>query len=227
MTGGALRVVCQTGDKRVQSQVGLQSPCGDGAADLQLGAGHDSVGEHELDRAWWVGVNDALALHGRHRHLQEAGGIGLNIRCIWRSKSGKNAEGLIVCDIVFYEASAFRWTYTTHSEGQDLICRVLQRYRRCSTVHFGVWRHSAAQILVLCAVGFRCHRTTRSCSQGGEHRRSRSSARLCLPSPSAGTRPPRSPEHLHPARKCTSIYLPFLKAQRLVNPFHYFLFKYT
>lgn len=224
MTGGALRVVCQTGDKRVQSQADLQSPGGDGASDLQLGAGHDSVGEHELDRAWWVGVNDALALHGRHRHLQEAGGIGLNIRCIWKSKSGKNAAGLIVCG---NEASAFRWTYTTHSEGQDLICCVLLCYWQYSTVHSGVWRHSAAQILVLCAVGLHCHRTTRSRSPQGERHRSKSSAQIHLPSPSAGTRPPRSPEHLHPATKCTSIYFPFLKAQRLVNTFLLFLFKYT
>lgn len=134
----------------------------------------------------------------------------------------KQCEGLNVCDIVFYEASAFRWTYTTHSEGQDLICCVLLCYWQYSTVHSGVWRHSAAQILVLCAVGLHCHRTTRSCSPQGERHRSRSSAQIHLPSPSAGTQPPRSPEHLHPARKCTSIYLPFLKAQRLVNPFHYF-----
>lgn len=139
-----------------------------------------------------------------------------------KAKVEKMRKVWFIFDIVFYEASAFRWTYTTHSEGQDLICCVLLCYWQYSTVHSGVWRHSAAQILVLCAVGLHCHRTTRSCSPQGERHRSRSSAQIHLPSPSAGTRPPRSPEHLHPARKCTSIYFPFLKAQRLVNPFHYF-----
>lgn len=86
VTGGALRVVCLAGDKRVQSQADLQGPCGDGAAHLQLRAVHHSVGEHELDCARRVGVYDALALHGRHRHLQEAGGIGLNVRSIWKGE---------------------------------------------------------------------------------------------------------------------------------------------
>lgn len=51
---------------------------------------------------------------------------------------GKKSASLIVWDIVFYEASACRWTHTTHSGGRDLICCVPLCYWRYSAVHCGV-----------------------------------------------------------------------------------------
>lgn len=61
--GMALRVICQTDDKLVWSQISLKSPDSKRPIALYLGAWQDSVSEHKMDRAGGAGVHDALTLH--------------------------------------------------------------------------------------------------------------------------------------------------------------------
>lgn len=120
----------------------------------------------------------------------------------WNSGASGKAKGKtilqvwLVWDTVFYDACVCRWTYTTHSVGRDLICCVPPCYWRYRTLHCDVWRHSAAQTRVLCAVGLPGHHTTCSCWPLGERHWSSSSALCLLPSRLARTWPLRFPEHL-------------------------------
>lgn len=59
----ALRVICQTDDKLVRSQISLESPDGKEPIALDLGARQDSVSEPKMDRAGGAGIHDALTLH--------------------------------------------------------------------------------------------------------------------------------------------------------------------
>lgn len=61
--GIALRVIGQTDDKLVRSQISLESPDGKRPIALYLGAWQDSVSEHKMDHAGGAGIHDALTLH--------------------------------------------------------------------------------------------------------------------------------------------------------------------